>query len=148
MTYVLDTNIILTYFRKSSTWYRIEETFSIFESETEVMIPAIVIGELRSLAIRNGWGKRKIAQLEELIKRFIPLFDLTEDIVNRYAEIDAFSQGRLPGRQLDCSARNMGKNDLWIAAVASALNATLITIDGDFDHLNNRFLNVARFELK
>jgi len=60
MTYVLDTNIILTYFRKSSTWYRIEETFSIFESGTEVMIPAIVIGELRSLAIRNGWGGEKL----------------------------------------------------------------------------------------
>jgi len=86
--------------------------------------------------------------LEELIKRFVPLFDLTEDIVDRYAEIDAFSQGRLPGRRLDCSARNMGKNDLWIAAVASTLNATLITTDSDFDHLNNRFLNVARFELK
>lgn len=148
MTYVLDTNIILTYFRKSSTWYRIEETFGIFESGTEVMIPSIIIGELRSLAIQNGWGERKITRLEELIRRFIPLIDLTDDVINRYAEIDAFSQGRLPGRRLDCSARNMGKNDLWIAAVASALNATLITTDGDFDHLNNRFLNVARFELK
>ena len=148
MTYVLDTNIILTYLRKSSTWYRMEETFGIFESGTEVMIPSIIIGELRSLAIQNGWGERKIARLEELIKRFIPLIDLTDDIVNRYAEIDAFSQGRLAGQKLDCSARNMGKNDLWIAAVASTLNATLITTDGDFDHLNNRFLNVARFELK
>jgi len=148
MTYVLDTNIILTYFRKSSTWYRIEETFGIFEAGTEVMIPSIIIGELRSLAIQNGWGERKIARLEELIKRFIPLIDLTDDVVNRYAEIDAFSQGRLPGRRLDCSARNMGKNDLWIAAVASTLNATLVTTDSDFDHLNNRFLNVARFELK
>ncbi|MCF0070529.1 PIN domain-containing protein [Dyadobacter sp. CY261] len=125
-----------------------EETFGIFEPGTRVMVPAIIIGELRSLAIQNGWGERKIAKLEELVKRFIPFFDLTEDIVNRYAEIDAFSQGRLPGRRLDCSARNMGKNDLWIAAVASTLNATLITTDGDFDHLNNRFLNVARFELK
>ena len=148
MTYVLDTNIILAYFRKHSFWYRIEETFGIFESGTEVMIPLIIIGELRSLAIQNGWGERKIARLEELIKRFIPLIDLTDDIVNRYAEIDAFSQGRLAGQKLDCSARNMGKNDLWIAAVASTLNATLITTDGDFDHLNNRFLNVARFELK
>lgn len=148
MTYVLDTNIILTYFRKHSSWYRIEETFGIFESGTEVMIPSIIIGELRSLAIQNGWGERKIAKLEELIKRFIPLTDLTDDVINRYAEIDAFSQGKLPGRKLDCSARNMGKNDLWIAAVTSTLNATLITTDGDFDHLNSRFLNVARFDLK
>ena len=147
MKYVLDTNVILTYFRKHSSWYRIEETFGIFESGTQVMVPAVIIGELRSLAIQNGWGNLKIVKLEKLITQFIPLFDLTEDIVNRYAEIDAFSQGRLPGNWLDCSARNMGKNDLWIAAVASTLNATLITTDSDFDHLNNRFLNVARFDL-
>lgn len=32
-------------------------------------------------------------------------------------------------------ARNMGKNDLWIAASAKAAGATLLTTDGDFDHL-------------
>ncbi|WP_051663923.1 PIN domain-containing protein [Dyadobacter crusticola] len=147
MKYVLDTNIILSYFRKHSSWYRIEETYGIFDPGTQVVIPAMIIGELRSLAIQNGWGTLKIDKLEKLITQFIPLFDLTDDIVHRYAEIDAFSQGRLPGTRLDCSARNMGKNDLWIAAVASTLNATLITTDEDFDHLNNQFLNVARFDL-
>ena len=36
----------------------------------------------------------------------------------------------------------MGKNDIWIAATASVLDATLLTTDKDFDHLNNEFLNV------
>lgn len=148
MRYVLDTNVILTYLRKHPFWYTIEETFGLFEDGNYVVIPSIVIGELRSLAIRNSWGPNRRAEMEELISEFVPFFRLAEDAINRYAEIDAFSQGRLPGRRLDCSARNMGKNDLWIAAVASTLNATLITTDGDFDHLNNRFLNVARFELK
>lgn len=148
MRYVLDTNIILTYLRKHPFWYRLEETFGFFEDGNYVVIPSIVIGELRSLAIQNSWGPNRRAEMEELISEFVPFFRLAEDAINRYAEIDAFSQGRLPGRRLDCSARNMGKNDLWIAAVASTLNATLITTDGDFDHLNNRFLNVARFELK
>ena len=33
------------------------------------------------------------------------------------------------------SARNMGKNDLWIAAVALYLEMPLHTGDHDFDHL-------------
>lgn len=148
MTYLLDTNIIVAYLRKQPVWFLAEETFGFLDEENDVVIPSIILGELQSLGIKNNWGTRKRAKLEEIVKRFIPIATLTEDIINRYAEIDAFSQGRLPGRRLDCSARNMGKNDLWIAAVASTLNATLITTDGDFDHLNDRFLNVARFELK
>lgn len=35
----------------------------------------------------------------------------------------------------------MGKNDVWIAATASVLDATLITIDTDFDHLDGEFLD-------
>lgn len=148
MTYLLDTNIIVAYLRKQPLWFLAEETFGFLDEENDVVIPSIIMGELRSLGIKNNWGARKRAKLEEIIKRFVPFATLTEDVVQRYAEIDAFSQERLPGRKLECSARNMGKNDLWIAAVASALNATLITTDGDFDHLNNRFLNVTRFELK
>jgi tRNA(fMet)-specific endonuclease VapC len=148
MRYLLDTNIIVAYLRKQPLWYRLEETFGFLEAGNDVVVPAVVVGELRSLGIQNSWGERKKDKLEEMTTRFVPFSVLTKDIVDRYAEIDAFSQGKLPGKRLDCSARNMGKNDLWIAAVASTLNATLITADRDFDHLNNQFLNVARFELK
>jgi tRNA(fMet)-specific endonuclease VapC len=40
------------------------------------------------------------------------------------------------------SARNMGKNDLWIAATTAALGATLITTDQDFDHLLPAFFAI------
>jgi len=36
----------------------------------------------------------------------------------------------------------MGKNDLWIAATAYTLNATLVTTDTDFDHLDGEFIEV------
>jgi tRNA(fMet)-specific endonuclease VapC len=42
----------------------------------------------------------------------------------------------------------MGKNDIWIAATASVLNAVLLTTDNDFDHLHDEFLTVARVDLK
>jgi predicted nucleic acid-binding protein len=37
----------------------------------------------------------------------------------------------------------MGKNDIWIAATASVVNAILMTTDTDFDHLNGVFLSVV-----
>jgi tRNA(fMet)-specific endonuclease VapC len=75
----------------------------------------------------------------------LSIIDINNDaILQKYAEIDAFSQGKLFGKSLPIgmSARNMGKNDLWIAATASIVNVTLLTTDMDFDHLNGVFLPV------
>jgi len=51
MRYVLDTNVILAYLRKHSIWDLIELQLGIFEIDLDVYIPAVVIGELRSLAV-------------------------------------------------------------------------------------------------
>jgi predicted nucleic acid-binding protein len=69
-----------------------------------------------------------------------------DPLIMRYAEIDAYSQGKLIDKPLPkgLSARNMGKNDLWIAATASTLNIPLLTTDNDFDHLNGVFLEVKK----
>ena len=66
----------------------------------------------------------------------------SQDLIERYAEIDAFSQGKLLDRPLNMTSRNMGKNDLWVAATASVLDATLLTTDLDFNHLHNEFLTL------
>lgn len=59
------------------------------------------------------------------------------EVIDAYVEIDVLSQ------QHPAGARNMGKNDLWIAACASAAGATLLTTDKDFDHLSPHLLTVA-----
>jgi len=61
-----------------------------------------------------------------------------------YAQIDAFSQNKIADRPLPNgkTARNMGKNDLWIAATTSVLQATLLTLDYDFEHLEEQFINL------
>jgi tRNA(fMet)-specific endonuclease VapC len=41
-------------------------------------------------------------------------------------------------------ARNMGKNDLWIAATALLLEATLITTDNGFNHLLPFFIEIEK----
>ena len=63
-----------------------------------------------------------------------------QDLVQAYADIDQYSQGKL--ENVPFTARNMGKNDLWIAATACVSDATLVTTDPDFDHLQGRFINV------
>ena len=147
MIYVLDTNVILAYLRKHSIWDSIELQLGIFETESDVYIPAVVIGELRSLAVQNKWGSSRKRELEIFVKEFMVIDFITEEIINSYAEIDAFSQGRLEEKPFTGSSRNMGKNDLWIAATASVLNAILITTDKDFQHLHTHFLDVAYFDL-
>jgi tRNA(fMet)-specific endonuclease VapC len=44
------------------------------------------------------------------------------------------------------SARNMGKNDLWIAATAHVLEATLITTDADFVHLKDIYMGIVHIQ--
>jgi tRNA(fMet)-specific endonuclease VapC len=39
----------------------------------------------------------------------------------------------------------MGKNDLWIASTANVTNATLLTIDSDFDHLDGKYISVKKY---
>ncbi len=40
----------------------------------------------------------------------------------------------------------MGKNDLWIAAVANVSQAALMTTDSDFDHLSPSHLTLDRID--
>ncbi|MEM1119184.1 MAG: PIN domain-containing protein [Bacteroidota bacterium] len=111
------------------------------------MISIVSLGELKAIAKRNKWGKRRIDYLEDMLDDFL-IADINVDmIVEKYAEIDAFSQGKLTNLSLNTSARNMGKNDLWIAATASVLDIELITTDKDFDHLKDNFIRLRQIDL-
>ena len=69
-------------------------------------------------------------------------------MIQRYGEIDAYSQGKLFDKPLPHSARNMSKNDLWIAATASNYDLTLLTTDKDFTHLSDVFLNLVTLDMQ
>lgn len=110
MRYLLDTNIILAYLRKHIIWNLIEKPLEIYEPETIVFIPSVVMGELESIGIQNKWGKIKMQDLEIFMNEFVKTDILNDEIIHKYAEIDAFSQGRLELKPPLGSARNMGKN--------------------------------------
>jgi predicted nucleic acid-binding protein len=140
-TYVLDTNIFAGYVRDAPHSRYVDQEYAPLERNNIALISVVTRGELQSLAYQFDWGKQKKNHLQDVLSsvRAVPVQSV--DVINRYAEIDAFSQNALPGRDVDGSDRNMGKNDVWIAATASVVDATLITTDDDFDHLHGEFLN-------
>ncbi len=63
-------------------------------------------------------------------------------MISDYIEIDSFSQGKHKTIPSSFSAKNMGKNDLWIASTAKYFDLTLITTDNDFKHLDPYFIKI------
>lgn len=136
MAFTLDTNILIHLLRDSATAKKVAEKFFIKENPT-LIISIVTQGEIESIALQNGYGEKKLNELKKLFTEFLVIPVNDKEIVDRYAEIDAYSQGKFSGKSLPSgiSSRNMGKNDLWIAATASLTKTTLLTTDGDFDHL-------------
>jgi predicted nucleic acid-binding protein len=147
MIFLFDTNIVLHYLKEDAVMRTIKSSFNPFAPGNETWFCFATIGELRSIALANQWGEKKRGKLEAFVLQFLIPDPRTEEIINRYAEIETYSQRRLPNvSPQPISPRNMGKNDLWIAATASVLSATLLTTDKDFDHLDEVFLKLERIE--
>jgi tRNA(fMet)-specific endonuclease VapC len=140
--FLLDTNIVLLGIRADNDWANQRNTWGLDTSVN--FISVITLGELWSLSLQNDWGNKRISEMEKLLPHFVVVDINVETIIRRYAEIDAYSQGKLKDKPLGTSSRNMGKNDLWIAATASALNLTLLTTDLDFEHLHEVFVDIQR----
>ena len=146
MRYILDTNILLHYLRASELSLRIDNQFNPLDSSNnETILCVVSVGEIRAIAKINHWGQKRLDKIELLCAELLITDINSEDLLERYAEIDAFSQGKLIGRPLNTSSRNMGKNDLWIAATASVYDLTLLTSDKDFDHLDSVYLKLGRW---
>ncbi|MBX7225061.1 MAG: hypothetical protein K1X55_03465 [Chitinophagales bacterium] len=133
--------------RKSEVAQRMDVLYNPFGNENEAIVPVVCIGEIKSMAIRSNWGVQKLMKLDEVLGLLLIADINSKDVLERYAEIDAYSQGKYEFNKSKFSSRNMGKNDLWIAAITSVLHATLITCDNDFNHLSEEYLNIIKIEV-
>ena len=129
--YLLDTNILVHQVRRDAVGDSIKQLYAPLLAEPRPLISVVTEGELRSLGFQVGWGKEKTDQAHYLLTYFQRATIETDEILQAYALIDTFSEH---------IGRSMGKNDLWIAATAHVMDATLLTTDKDFDHLDGRFL--------
>lgn len=121
---VLDTNVIIRHIRYQSAF------------SPRTIIPIVVVGELEAFALKADWGIQKVRDLRNRLERF-PIIEIDRRTTLVYAEVDAYSQNKLKSQPLlhGGTSRNMGKNDIWIAATALQYDLELHSTDNDFDHL-------------
>ena len=141
--FVLDSNILIHIIRNSHVWQYVKENHNPFSFNSQSFISVVTVGEVKSFAHQNKWGRNREEKLDSLIRELRPYKIFHQSIIDAYVEIDAYSQGNHASKKLPqyTSARNMGKNDLWIAATASVFGATLISTDNDFVHLHEKFID-------
>jgi len=136
--FVIDTNILLAYVRKSTTFSKVEQQFELTKDDVQLLISVVSVGEIQVIARRNKWGDNKLDLIDQFIKKALIIIDITvgaPELIEAYVKFDYISS---------TSGVKMGKNDLWIAATAYITEATLITTDSDFDYLGNNGLKLAR----
>ncbi|MEC5156799.1 type II toxin-antitoxin system VapC family toxin [Chryseobacterium sp. MP_3.2] len=144
---VLDTCSILHVLRGKDLGMKVVAEIEKIVNPT-ILISVVTKAELNSLKIRLEWGGSRSKNLNNYLESMICI-DINgsdEDLLNAYALIDTFSQGKNTdnnGEKLKGSSKNMGKNDLWIAATAYLFECALITTDNDFTHLNTKLINVV-----
>ena len=146
--YILDTSVVLHFIRGSGLYVQIEKEHNLTNPNSTILISIVTKGELLSLGKQLNWtDPKKLQKLNTGLDHSYIIIDINNDnnLLQAYSDIDAYSQGKLAGRASGFSARNMGKNDLWIAATAYVTNSVLITADDDFDHLNGSFINIIKY---
>jgi tRNA(fMet)-specific endonuclease VapC len=142
MNLLFDTNIILQVTRKEGG---LELLRKLNPDDRLIYISFVNVAEIQSIAYRKGWNEVKSGRLEAFLN-LVRVIEVSDILLPSYVGIDAYSQRNHPEyvHYPFRTPRNMGKNDLWIAATASLLNLELVTTDGDFDHLQDTFLQLRK----
>lgn len=144
--FVLDTNILLHYVRQYELVQEVERELNLISQNAIPMIASVSIGEMEGFMQRQEWGQAKINRLKKLVEK-IAVIDIAaadDQLMNAYATLWNYSKNALPGDKLGKSI-GIGQNDVWIAALAHTAKAALVTTDGDFDHLNGKWITVHKF---
>lgn len=142
MRYVFDTNTLLHYVRATPLMEEIDARFDPFGTNNYPILSIVTVAEIGVIARLNNWGDRRIQLLQEIISRMTIIGIDRQIMIDAYIDIDVFSQIEFSQLRFKNSARNMGKNDLWIAAATHVAGAELLTTDQDFTHLHERFFRV------
>ncbi|MEM8523388.1 MAG: PIN domain-containing protein [Bacteroidota bacterium] len=150
MKYVLDSNIFIHYARNSVVWKYVEQNYFPTVLKGRIYLSFAARAETISFSRSHHWGKYKMERLRTILQKGKTIESGFKNLTEAYVNIDLYSQNKHKSLRLpkNFTARNMGKNDLWIAATAHVLDLPLISTDRDFEHLNNRFLNFIYIDVE
>lgn len=93
-----------------------------------LVLSFVTVGEILHATAKASWPKGRIADVETRLRSY-PVIPGTIGVARKYAELRRWYW------------KQVGENDLWIAACALAQPEpiALATADGDFDRIAERF---------
>ena len=121
MRVALDTN------RYVDLWKGVVETVAILEEAEAVMLPFVVLAELRAGFV---YGRRP-AENERVLRRFL----LKDGVHVLFADDQTTHHYASVFRQLRKQGTPIPTNDMWLAALVLQHNLALHARDRHFDHL-------------
>ena len=127
--YLLDTNVLLALVRGKELGRHIDQRYGLRHARQPHLVCIVSHGEIWVLARRHNWGPERCQALQTMLDNLVTVQLDHPEVIEAYVHLELCSGCHPRG------ARNMGKNDLWIAAAARASGATLLTTDSDFAHL-------------
>lgn len=137
---VLDTGPVVGIATRSPLGQSIISRHFVTQPREKPLISIVTVAECHSSATHNGWGRKKLDQLDTLLGEFT-IVDITANspLIPKYAEI--YAHLRAEGRNWTTN-----QNDMWIASLAAVAKATLITTDFKLGPLlTPRFLQVETY---
>ena len=105
----------------------VAETMTLLEEAEAVVVPFVVLGELRA-GFANG---RRQAENEQTLRRFL----LKEDVQVLFADDQTTHHYAAVFLQLRKQGTPIPTNDIWLAALVLQHNLVLHARDRHFDHL-------------
>ena len=100
-----------------------------FTSIHEILVPTIVLGELRA----GFCSGRYQVENERLLQEFLDLSNVS--IIN-IQDSTTIEFGKLY-KELKVLGKPIGQDDLWIASLVSEYKVPLLTLDKDFQNIKN-----------
>ena len=135
-SYCLDTNILIHLVRGKSLGKSIDQAYGLSAAPYQHTISIVSHAEMQVLCDRKNWGEPKRLALDKALKQFVTIDIVGSLIVEAYRKVEEANAAHHEGH------RNMGKNDIWIAATAMVAGLALLSADKDFNHLNGKLLEV------
>lgn len=135
-SYLLDTSVLLPLIGGNALGTHINQAFGLMASLHRQVVSIVTYAELLVLADRNKWGAEKRGALERALESLVVIPIDGMDLLQAYVTISSADRSAARG------PRNLGKNDLWIAATALYADLPLLTTDKDFRFLHNNPLQI------
>ena len=105
-----------------------EQVAELVRGAEEVLLSAVVVGELMYGFRRGSRFERNAAQLRSLLDSpYVSFVDVSRVTADRYSRIAA---------SLRAKGRPIPTNDVWIAAHAMETGADLVSADQHFEHVD------------